>query len=109
VSLCARDEGVPLSVLLKNAYVVTVDPDRRVIPNGWIHVEGDSIAALGGTSELGDRTADEEFDLGGVFIEANSDVAQRAVEAFLRAHSLSEPPDVALTGEAKNYITEVAD
>ena len=51
----------------------------------------------------------EEFDLGGVFIEANSDVAQRAVEAFLRAHSLSEPPDVALTGEAKNYITEVAD
>ena len=55
-----------MSVLLKHAYVVTVDRDRRVIPDGWIHVEGDSIAALGPMDELGDRTADEEIDLHGM-------------------------------------------
>jgi 5-methylthioadenosine/S-adenosylhomocysteine deaminase len=55
-----------LSVLLKHAYLVTVDPDRRVVPDGFIHVEGDSIAALGPMGEIGDRAADEEIDLHGM-------------------------------------------
>jgi 5-methylthioadenosine/S-adenosylhomocysteine deaminase len=53
-------------ILLKNAYVVTVDPERRVIPDGWILIEDDSIAAIGSMSELGDRRADEELDMRGM-------------------------------------------
>ena len=33
------------SILLRNGYVVTVDPDRRVFPNGYVHVIGERIAA----------------------------------------------------------------
>ena len=53
------------SLLLTNGYIVTVDPDRRVIESGWVEVQGDSIAALGEMSELGDRSAEETIDLGG--------------------------------------------
>jgi 5-methylthioadenosine/S-adenosylhomocysteine deaminase len=53
------------TLLLTNAYVVTVDPDRSVIPRGWVAVEDDRIAAIGSMDELGDRSADELIDLGG--------------------------------------------
>jgi len=39
---------------------------------------------------------------------ANSLEAEELVQAFLRAHSLSEPPEGVLTGEAKKSITEEA-
>ncbi len=54
------------SLLLTNGYLVTVDPDRRVIPNGWLAVEDDTIAALGPMEDLGDRTADTVIDLHGM-------------------------------------------
>lgn len=56
------------SLLLTNGYVVTVDAERRVIERGWVAVEGDSIAAIGPMSELGDRTAAETIDLGGKMV-----------------------------------------
>jgi 5-methylthioadenosine/S-adenosylhomocysteine deaminase len=56
------------SLLLTNCYIVSVDPDRRVIESGWIEVDGDSIAALGEMSELGERSAAETIDLGGKMV-----------------------------------------
>lgn len=35
------------STLLARGYLVTVDGERRVIPDGWIRVEGDAITAIG--------------------------------------------------------------
>lgn len=54
------------SILLTRAYVVTVDAERRVYPNGYVAVEGDSIVAVGAMSELGDRSADEVIDAHGM-------------------------------------------
>lgn len=56
------------SLLLTNCYIVTVDSDRRVLESGWIEVDGDSIAALGEMSDLGDRTAAETIDMGGKMV-----------------------------------------
>jgi 5-methylthioadenosine/S-adenosylhomocysteine deaminase len=56
------------SLLLTNGYVVTVDARRRVIECGWIAIEGDSIAAVGEMSELGDRAAVETIDLEGKLV-----------------------------------------
>jgi 5-methylthioadenosine/S-adenosylhomocysteine deaminase len=53
------------SLLLKHGYVVTVDEERRVFPDGYVAVEGDRIAAVGPMEELAERTADEEIDVGG--------------------------------------------
>jgi 5-methylthioadenosine/S-adenosylhomocysteine deaminase len=51
--------------MLTNGYVVTVDPERRVLENGWIAIEDDEIVALGEMEELGGREAEETIDLGG--------------------------------------------
>jgi 5-methylthioadenosine/S-adenosylhomocysteine deaminase len=53
------------SILLKHGYVVTVDDERRVFPDGFVAVEEDRIAALGPMDELGEGTAEKEIDLGG--------------------------------------------
>jgi 5-methylthioadenosine/S-adenosylhomocysteine deaminase len=45
--------------------VVTVDPDRRVIPHGWVAIDDDSIVAIGAMEDLGDRVAEEQIDLKG--------------------------------------------
>jgi hypothetical protein len=47
------------SVLLRNGYVVTVDPERRVFPNGYVHVDGERIAAVGPMDQLAPTVADE--------------------------------------------------
>lgn len=54
------------STLLTHGYLVTVDPDRRVIRDGFLLVEAERISAIGRMDELGDRTADETLDLKGM-------------------------------------------
>jgi 5-methylthioadenosine/S-adenosylhomocysteine deaminase len=54
------------SILLKNGYIVTIDPKRRVIPNGWVLIENDQIEAIGAMGELGKRSAKTEIDLHGM-------------------------------------------
>lgn len=55
------------SILLDHAYLVTVDAERRVIPDGWLHVTDDTIAAIG---SAGDEkpAADEVLDMGGMLV-----------------------------------------
>ena len=55
-----------MSILLTHAYVVTVDPDRRVIPDGWIHVEGNLITGIGSCSSDPQPSASEVIDLKGM-------------------------------------------
>lgn len=54
------------SLLLTNGYVVTVDPDRRVIRNGWIRIEGDSIIGIGDMAEGPGAEGAEVIDLAGM-------------------------------------------
>jgi 5-methylthioadenosine/S-adenosylhomocysteine deaminase len=59
------------SILLRNGYVVTVDPDRRVFPNGYVHVDGERIAAIGPMDQLAPGVADEVdevLDVGGKLV-----------------------------------------
>ncbi|MEQ8967575.1 MAG: amidohydrolase [Azospirillaceae bacterium] len=56
------------SLLLTNGYLITVNPDRDVIPEGWIRVEDDRIAAIGAMADLPEGAAaavDEVIDLAG--------------------------------------------
>jgi 5-methylthioadenosine/S-adenosylhomocysteine deaminase len=56
------------TLLLKNGYIVTVDGERRVIPDGWIAVRAGTIEALGTADELDGREADDVIDLGGMLV-----------------------------------------
>ena len=44
------------------SYILTVDPQRRIIRDGSIIVEGQKIARVGKSSELADATADRVID-----------------------------------------------
>jgi cytosine/adenosine deaminase-related metal-dependent hydrolase len=56
-------------MLYTHATIITVDPSRRIINDGAIRVQGDSIADLGKTEELKGRYPDdEEYDLTGRII-----------------------------------------
>lgn len=56
-------------MLYTHATIITVDPSRRIINDGAIRVQGDSIADLGKTDELRRRYPDdEECDLTGRII-----------------------------------------
>jgi 5-methylthioadenosine/S-adenosylhomocysteine deaminase len=55
------------SLLLTHGYLVTVDPERRVVPDGWIRIEGDRIAGLGPMPvPEGEAGAAEVIDLQGM-------------------------------------------
>ena len=54
------------SLLLTHGYVVTVDDERRVFPDGYVSVDGNRIEAIGPMSELRDRAADDVVDLHGM-------------------------------------------
>jgi 5-methylthioadenosine/S-adenosylhomocysteine deaminase len=59
------------SILLRNGYVVTVDPERRVFPNGYVRVDGERIAAVGPMDQLAPTVADEVdevLDVGGKLV-----------------------------------------
>ena len=54
-----------MTKLLEHGYIVTVDGARRVIPDGWILIDGDSIAAIGEHGRDQQPPADEIIDLAG--------------------------------------------
>ena len=39
-------------MLIKNGFVITMDPERRVITDGAVVLEGDRILAIGKTDEI---------------------------------------------------------
>lgn len=55
------------STLLTHGYLVTVDDERRVIPDGWIRVEDDVITAIGPFDQPA-SPADRTIDLGGKIV-----------------------------------------
>jgi 5-methylthioadenosine/S-adenosylhomocysteine deaminase len=57
------------SLLLKNGYVITVNPNRDVIRQGWIRIEGDTIRGIGPMQSLPAAPAtDDTIDLGGMIV-----------------------------------------
>jgi atrazine chlorohydrolase/5-methylthioadenosine/S-adenosylhomocysteine deaminase/melamine deaminase len=54
-----------LDLLITNAYVVSMDPDRRVLRDGAIAIREDRIEAVGTMAELGERPAARVIDAGG--------------------------------------------
>jgi 5-methylthioadenosine/S-adenosylhomocysteine deaminase len=69
----ASKQAVGFDLLITNATIVTMDPDRRVIEDGVIAVNGDSIAFVGTAGDLQaqsmkGRTAKETIDAKGKLI-----------------------------------------
>lgn len=65
------------STLLRNGYLVTVDPDRRVLPGGWLRIEDDHIAEIGAADSEPVQPIDEAMDLDGML----------ALPGFINGHN----------------------
>lgn len=56
-------------ILIKNGTVIAVDPERRIIANGAVAIEGERIVAVGATDEVSrDRPARQTIDARGMAI-----------------------------------------
>jgi 5-methylthioadenosine/S-adenosylhomocysteine deaminase len=56
------------SLLLTDGYVVTVDPERRVIPSGFVRVEGDEIVEIGSMDQVEDPGGAQVVALDGMMV-----------------------------------------
>lgn len=55
-------------VLIRNAYLITVDTERRVLENGCVAIVGDTIDAVGGPELAEQYTAARTIDAAGRFV-----------------------------------------
>jgi 5-methylthioadenosine/S-adenosylhomocysteine deaminase len=68
VVLKAQDKVMP-RILLANGYVVSVDSDRNVFPNGFVATDGHDIASVGSQVEApSDNEFDEVIDVSGCIV-----------------------------------------
>jgi 5-methylthioadenosine/S-adenosylhomocysteine deaminase len=51
------------SLLLTHGYLVTVDPARRVIRDGWIRIDDDRIGAIGAMADLGEVPESDDLEV----------------------------------------------
>ncbi len=56
------------STLLTHGYIVTVDSERRVIPDGWIRIDDQDITEIGETGAAPSAPADDVIDLAGKLV-----------------------------------------
>lgn len=56
------------ATLLTHGYLVTVDEERRVIPDGWMTIEGDRITGLGPMGSEPPEAGHEVMDLRGMLV-----------------------------------------
>ena len=71
-------------IVVENVALLTMDPERRIVPNGWIAIRGNRIEALG-SGPSADKTARERIDgKGGVVMPGFVSTHQHVIDALLR-------------------------
>src|SRR6516164_2686680 len=55
-------------VLIENGYVVTVDPQRRVYPDGFVLINGNKIEAVGNSAQTPTRDVARTIDASGMIV-----------------------------------------
>lgn len=73
------------SILISGGIVITMDPNRRVIPHGAVLVDGGRIAHVGRLDELRDRDAELEIDAeGDIILPGLVDTHVHLAQALIR-------------------------
>lgn len=83
-------EPQSVDTLLKNAYVVTVDKDRRVFTDGYVAFQGGRIVAVGTMADMSDRNikADETLDCSGkVVLPGFTNAHNHLIQVFFRGYN----------------------
>ncbi len=89
------------SILIKNGYVITMDPKRRIIKDGAVFIEGTKIAEVNKTEQMSYKTADIVLDAKNMVVMPgliNTHV--HLAQALIRGGA----DDVSLVDWLKNYV-----
>ncbi len=89
------------SILVKNGYVLTMNPQRQIIPDGAVYVEGSEIVDVGKTSDLQSHRAELVIDAGNMVVMPGLiDTHVHLAQALIRGCA----DDVSLVDWLKNYV-----
>jgi cytosine/adenosine deaminase-related metal-dependent hydrolase len=89
------------SLLVKNGYVLTMNPRREIIRDGAVYIEGQKIVEVGKTEALKDRKAEVEIDARNMIVMPGLiDTHVHLAQALIRGCA----DDVALVDWLKNYV-----
>jgi len=84
--------NTPSSLLVTNAHLVTLDGDSRVIPNGYVYIEGRRIVSVGETRK-GEPTAQRTIDArGNVVMPGLINPHHHLYSTFARGFAPPGPP-----------------
>ena len=89
------------STLIKNGYVLTMNPKREILQDGAVYIEGDTIVEVGKTDELSKHKAEQEIDASGkIVMPGFIDTHVHLSQALIRGTA----DDVSLVDWLKNYV-----
>ena len=55
-------------VLIKNGYVITVDPQRRIYPDGFVLINGNKIESIGSSAQMPTGDMAHTLDASGMVV-----------------------------------------
>jgi 5-methylthioadenosine/S-adenosylhomocysteine deaminase len=98
----ADHAALACDLLVRNAYVITLDEQRRVYPSGAVAITGRRITAVGPHAEVGRFTATRTIDAGGGAVHPGLTDAH----AHMTLHTTRGAfPDSPSESEAQDYFT----
>lgn len=89
------------SLLVKNGYILTMNPRREIIQDGAVYIEGQKIIEVGKSEALKERKAEVEIDARNMIVMPGLiDTHVHLAQALIRGCA----DDVALVDWLKNYV-----
>lgn len=98
----AEDAAVECDLLVRNAYVITLDEQRRVYPKGAVAISGRRIVAVGPDAEVGAYISARTIDAGGGTVHPGNVDAHAHMTLHTTRGALPDSPSEA---QSQDYFT----
>jgi 5-methylthioadenosine/S-adenosylhomocysteine deaminase len=99
----AADTALECDLLVRNAYVITLDEQRRVYPKGAIAISGRRIVAVGTDAELAAYSSARTIDAGGGTVHPGNVEAHAHMTLHTTRGALPDSPSEA---QSQDYFTD---
>lgn len=99
----AADAALECDLLVRNAYVITLDEQRRVYPKGAIAISGRRIVAVGPDAELDAYSSARTIDAGGSTVHPGNVEAHAHMTLHTTRGALPDSPSEA---QSQDYFTD---
>jgi 5-methylthioadenosine/S-adenosylhomocysteine deaminase len=99
----AEDEAPACDLLVRNAYVITLDEQRRVFPSGAVAISGRRIVAVGPDAEVGRYASAQTIDAGGAAVHPGQVEAHAHITLHTTRGALADSPSEAQSQD--NFTT----